>query len=87
MVNHERAETNSPLGTDRSTTRRPTGTIIAPPIPWMIRNSTKSGRLTANPQAIEPAMKMTRAARNTFFAPYRSAAQPLTGMNTARLSR
>ena len=34
--------TSSALGTVRSRTSRPTGTIIAPPMPWTMRASTKS---------------------------------------------
>src|SRR5215469_11744272 len=33
-VSHARASTNSDRGTLRRMTRRPTGIIIAPPIPW-----------------------------------------------------
>ena len=70
MVNHASAETNSPFGTERSTTSRPTGTIIAPPMPWMMRGTRRNpAELTAKPQAIDPSMKMQSAARNTFFAP------------------
>ena len=43
----------------------------------------KSSSDVAKPQAAEPRVKMTMAARNTVRAPKRSAAQPLTGMNTA----
>ena len=44
---------------------------------------TKSPRLCAKPQAAEPKVNTTMAARNTVRAPYLSAIQPLTGMNTA----
>ena len=37
------------------------------------------------PQRIDPIVKMPMAEENTRRVPYRSAIQPLTGMNTARL--
>ena len=39
------------------------------------------------PHSAEPPAKISTAAQNTRRAPNRSAIQPLTGMNTARLSR
>ena len=38
------------------------------------------------PQSSEPSVKMPIAEANTRRVPNRSATQPLTGMNTARLS-
>ena len=75
------------LGILRSTTRRPTGTIIAPPTPCSTRAATSCAVLCDSAQRIEPTVKSTIAARNTRRAPWRSAIQPLNGMNTARLSR
>ena len=83
IVNQARAGTSSLFGTDRRMTSRPTGVIIAPPIPWTMRETTKSPRPLAKPQVIEPSMKMPSATRKIVFAPKRSAIQPLTGMNTA----
>ena len=82
-VSQASAEISSALGTERKITRRPTGTIMAPPMPWIMRNRTKSGRPWAKPQAAEPRLNTMIAARNTVRAPKRSAIQPLKGMNTA----
>ena len=81
------ALTRSDFATERSSTSRPTGTIIAPPMPWKMRASTSSGRDWLMPHSTEPRVKTTIAARNTRLAPNRSATQPLIGMNTARLNR
>ncbi len=83
MVNHASAETSSDFGTLRNMTSRPTGTIIAPPIPCTMRARTKSVSVDAKPQNIDPSMKMASASRKMGFAPKRSAIQPLTGINTA----
>ncbi len=83
MVSQASAEMSSDFGTVRRITSRPTGTIIAPPMPWMMRNRTKSGSPCAKPQAAEPSVNTTMAARKTLRAPKRSATQPLNGMNTA----
>ena len=69
----------------RSTKRRPTGDIIAPPNPCKNRAPINSVTFELMPQRIEPSVKMTIARRNTRLPPNRSASQPLTGMNTARL--
>ena len=87
MVSQASAEMSSDFGTVRRMTSRPTGTIMAPPMPWMMRYSTKSGSDWAKPQAAEPSVNMTMAARNTVRAPNLSATQPLKGMNTASDSR
>ena len=68
-------------------TRRPTGTIIAPPMPWTKRAKTNHASELAIAQSSEPAMKMRMAVRKMVRAPKRSAIQPLTGMKTARLTR
>ena len=86
-VSQASAVTSSSFGTVRRMTSRPTGTIIAPPIPWMMRKITKSGSDCASPQSSEPKVKTMMAARNTVREPNRSANQPLAGMNTARLRR
>jgi hypothetical protein len=67
----------------RSSTRRPTGVIIAPPMPCTMRAMTKSVTEDDSAQPIEPTMKTATARLNTIRAPKRSAVQPLAGMNTA----
>src|SRR4051794_345487 len=81
------ARTSSDFSTVRSSTRRPTGTIIAPPTPCRMRAPTKPKNEVLRPHRIEPSMKTAIAIRNTCRAPNRSAIQPLAGMNTARLRR
>ncbi len=66
---------------------RPTGTIIAPPMPCTNRASTNPSRLRAVVHVTEPRRKITIAAAKTFRAPKRSATQPLGGMKIARLIR
>ena len=66
---------------------RPTGVIIAPPNPCTMRIVISIGRLFASPHSADPPAKISTAAQNTRRAPKRSAIQPLTGMNTARLKR
>jgi len=67
------ARTSSLFGTERSSTRRPTGTIMAPPKPWKTRASTNCVNESLRPQRIEPRVKITMAARKTLRAPKRSA--------------
>ena len=86
-LTYDIARTSSDFGTVRSSTRRPTGTIIAPPMPWRMREATSAASELDRPQAIEPRVKTTIAEPNTRRAPNRSAVQPLIGMNTARLNR
>src|SRR3954454_20481569 len=81
------AETRAARGKLRNSTRRPTGVIIAPPNPCTTRIAISTGRLSAMPHSAEPPAKISTAAQNTRRAPNRSAIQPLTGMNTAKLSR
>src|SRR5665213_3991204 len=81
------ARTSSDLGTDFSSTRRPTGAIIAPAMPWNMRAATSSGRFCDRPQNSELVAKVMMAMRKMFLAPKRSAAQPLIGRKTAALSR
>ena len=77
----------SAFGTVRSRTSRPTGTIIAPPMPWMIRAPTNSHNVLEKPHRIEPSVKTTMAERKIVRAPNLSAAQPLAGMKMASESR
>ena len=60
---------------------------MAPPIPCRIRAPTRKPSVSARPHSIEPMVNTAMAARNTVRVPYRSAIQPLAGMNTARLSK
>ncbi len=78
---------SSLLLTLRISTSRPTGTIIAPPAPCSSRAPTRKARPGAAAHRIEPAVNSTIAARNTVRLPYRSAARPLAGISTARLTR
>ena len=80
------ARTSSLLAVVRSTTSRPTGTIIAPPMPCSTRVATSIGRFTANAQPIEASVKIAIAVPKTRRAPNRSASQPLIGMSTASVS-
>ena len=81
------ALTSSRRSTVRTSTSRPTGVIIAPPMPCTIRAMTKSSSELDSAQPIEPSTNTAMAARNTVRAPNRSAVQPLNGMNTASESR
>ena len=87
MVSQASASTSSDFGMERSRMMRPTGTIMAPPIPCRARDATSQPREDDIPQATEPMVNTAIATRNTSLAPNRSAIQPLIGMNTVRLSR
>ena len=71
----------------RTMMRRPTGVIIAPPMPWRMRANTNSSSECEAAQPIEPRTNMPMAVRNTLRAPKRSAVQPLAGMKMASDSR
>ena len=68
-VSHAIAATSSVFAAVRSSTRRPTGTIIAPPMPCRMRAHTRNARLSARPHRIEPRVNTAIAARNTVRAP------------------
>ena len=87
MVSQAIAVTSSALGAVRRITRRPTGTIMAPPAPCTTRESTTESSVVERPQSIEPSVNTTIAAENTLRAPNLSAAQPESGMNTASARR
>ena len=74
------------FGVARSTTSRPTGTIIAPPMPCSTRVPVRLVRSTAAAQPTEARVKIATALKNTRRAPNRSASHPLTGISTARVS-
>ncbi len=78
--------TRSDLGNVLTRVRRPTGTIMAPPMPCTTRNATSRWMLVEIPQRKEPRVKMPMAEANTRRVPNLSAIQPLIGMKTARLS-
>jgi hypothetical protein len=86
-VNHTMADTICAGGTLRSKMSRPTGSIMAPPSPCSTRKTTSCGSVCAAPHRVEPSENKATATQNTRLAPKRSASQPLTGRNTARLSR
>ncbi|KAG1166246.1 hypothetical protein G6F35_018303 [Rhizopus arrhizus] len=75
------------LGVFLSSTRRPTGTIIAPPIPCRTRSATKPQRLLTSAQAREARVNRINAEEKTRRLPNRSAIQPLMGMNTPSVNR
>ncbi len=83
IVSQASEPTSSRFGTDLRITRRPTGTIMAPPIPWMTRASTSEPIEPEKPQRIEPVVKVAIASRKTLRAPCRSASQPEAGRKTA----
>ncbi len=76
----------SERGKVRTSASRPTGVIIAPPMPCTTRAATSVGLFTASPLSSEPKVNSETAQVNTRLVPNRSAIQPLMGMNTARQS-
>jgi hypothetical protein len=81
------ATTISAFVTERSSTSRPTGTIMAPPIPCRMRAATSVASPLAWPHRMDPSVNSAMAPQNTVREPNRSATLPLAGMNTARASR
>ena len=61
--------TSSCFGTECRMTRRPTGTIIAPPIPCTTRAKTSVAIESERPQRIEPIVKSAIARRKMVRAP------------------
>jgi len=59
------ALTNSVRGTVRKMMMRPTGTIIAPPTPWMKRAATSAGNDDETAHKSDPTRKTAMAALNT----------------------
>jgi len=86
-VSHAMALTSSRFGVARTSTRRATGVIIAPPTPCAKRASTKSISDPEIAQAMEPRMNTPMAMRKMRLAPWRSASQPLIGMKMASETR
>ena len=87
MVTSAMALTSSVLSMLRTRMRRPTGVIIAPPMPWTIRASTNSSSERESAQPIEPRTNTPMARRKTWRAPKRSAVHPLAGMQMASARR
>ena len=87
MVTSDMALRRFLLSMLRTMMRRPTGVIIAPPMPWKMRAATNSSSECEAAQPIEPRTNIPIAARNTLRAPKRSAVQPLAGMKIASDSR
>ena len=77
----------SDLAVTRRTASRPTGTISAPPAPWMMRASVKLGRPVLSPQATDASVNTATAVMKTWRVPNRSAAQPLAGSSSASVNR
>ncbi len=71
----------------RSTTSRPTGVISAPPMPCNTRNAVNATSPRDSPHRSEATVNTPIAATNVARAPTRSATHPLTGINTASVSR
>ena len=69
IVTHAMAATNRAFGTDRSRISRPTGSIMAPPAPWMMRLATRNGSVSARPHSTDPRVNTAMAARNTWRVP------------------
>ena len=81
------ARIRSCLAVRRMTTSRPTGVIMAPPHPCRTRATVNSRGLRLAPHRMEASVNSAMAQAKTLWAPNRSAAQPLAGMKTARVSR
>src|SRR5216117_1101277 len=70
---HAMASISARLSTERISTRRPTGVIIAPPIPCTMRATTKSVSEDDTAQPIEPSTNTAIAAQ------HRAPAEPVGG--------
>ena len=77
----------SDLAVVRSTISRPTGTIIAPPMPWNTRATVSTPSVGATAQPMEASVNRAIASEKTARAPNRSVSQPLAGISTATVSR
>ncbi len=86
MITKFIADSNSALGKVRMMVKRPTGIIMAAPIPCKMRAATSIGTFNDRPHSKEERVKTTTAELNTRRVPKRSAIQPLMGMHTARLN-
>ena len=59
------------------------GTIMAPPTPWITRNSTICSRLVAMPHNTDAAVKLATASSSSILRPRRSDSQPVSGVAMA----
>ncbi len=80
------ARTSCDFGKVRTKVSRPTGTIMAPPMPCRTRQATSMWISPDSPHRKEPSVKTAMADKKTRLVPNLSAIQPLIGMKTARLS-
>ena len=87
MVSQAMAESMSFFATPRSSSNRPTGTIMAPPSPCSTRKATSSPSPCARPHSSDEQTKTTIASMKTRFAPKRSAIQAEKGMKTVSATR
>jgi hypothetical protein len=87
QVSRAIVRTSSPFSVTRSTLRRPTGTIIAPPTPCSTRITVSWVRSVLRAQSTEATVNTTIAPRKMWRAPKRTESQPLSGMATATVSR
>ncbi len=83
MLTQVMAAMNSLRGKLRSRISRPTGVIMAPPMPCRKRLATSIGRFRLTPQATEPRVNTAIAVQKMRRMPNRSAIQPDTGMKMA----
>jgi hypothetical protein len=81
------ARTRSRRSIELSTTSRPTGTIIAPPIPCRTRVSVSMASPVDAAHSADATVNTSTARKNSRRAPIRSASQRLSGMNTATVTR
>ena len=86
QVRYAVASSRSFFAVARSTTRRPTGTIMAPPIPCRMRAPTSIARLLLIAQS-GGHRNVTMAISRIRRPPKRSVSQPLTGMPMAIVTR
>ena len=70
----------------RTTISRPTGTIMAPPMPCSKRAAVNSVTFCDMPHSTDATVNTPIALKNTVREPQRSATQPLTGMKIASAS-
>ena len=82
-VTQAMAFTSALLSIERNSTSRPTGVIIAPPMPCRMRAITKSVTEPDSAQPIEPAMK-TATARGEYQARAEAVGGPAAGRNEHR---
>ncbi len=86
-VSHASEDTSSAFDTVLRIASRPTGTIIAPPMPCTMRPNTIAPIEWEKPHRIEPDVKVAIASTKMIRAPNRSASQPEVGMKIASASR